>query len=130
MSYLKKYSGINALVERTVLPLSTYFTASEILWLRKYCRGVQIVIDERTRLMVVIVSWLIYVLTCDHSYITDITNASRTMLMIIHNLDWDEEVLNIFDIPREILSRIAPFAEDFGCLFVNIVCFLVALFQE
>lgn len=91
------------LVAKSGLAIAPYFSASKIAWLLKEYGG------NTEELMVgTIDSWLIYKLTGGASHLTDVTNASRTMLMDLETLDWDDELLSFFDIPRSILPTIKP----------------------
>lgn len=91
------------LVAKSGLAIAPYFSASKIAWLLNEYGG------EADGLMVgTIDSWLIYKLTGGESHLTDVTNASRTMLMDLETLDWDDELLSFFDIPRSILPDIKP----------------------
>lgn len=91
------------LVSKSGLAIAPYFSASKIAWLLKEYGG------KTEELMVgTIDSWLIYKLTGGASHLTDVTNASRTMLMDLETLDWDDELLSFFDIPRSILPTIKP----------------------
>lgn len=98
-----------ALVAKSGLAIAPYFSASKIAWL---LREYKVSPDE---VMVgTIDSWLIYKLTGGKVHATDVTNASRTMLMNLETLDWDEELLSFFEIPRSILPAIKPSISIFG----------------
>ncbi len=61
-------------------------------------------------------SWLIYNITEEKQHLTDITNASRTFMMNLKTLDWDEDILKTFGIKKNILPSIKPCSDDFGSL--------------
>lgn len=112
----KKYGGTNAFAEKTGLPLSTYFTATKLLWLRKNVPEVQKALDEKTCLIGTIDTWITWCLTGGHTHVTDVTNSSRTMLLDIQKLEWDNEMLKVFGIPRQVLPKVVSSAEVYGCV--------------
>ena len=112
----KKYGGSDAFVEKTGLPLSPYFTATKLLWLRQNVPAVQKALDEKTCLIGTIDTWIVWCLTGGHTHVTDVTNASRTMLLDIRKLEWDNELLKIFGVPRAVLPKVMSSAEVYGCL--------------
>jgi glycerol kinase len=100
--------------ERTGLPPATYFSAPKIRWLLDHTPGLR---DRAVRgevLFGTVDSWLIWNLTGGALHITDVTNASRTMLMNLTDLDWDPELLGLFGIPRALLPEIRSSAEVYG----------------
>jgi len=97
------------------LPLATYFSGTKIKWILDKVPGVRSAAREGRALFGNIDSWLIWWLTGGSdggSHVTDVTNASRTMLMNLETLDWDDEILTIFGIPRTILPKIVPSADS------------------
>ncbi|MEV4280279.1 glycerol kinase GlpK [Actinoplanes xinjiangensis] len=96
---------------RTGLPPATYFSATKIQWLLD--NGLRDRAERGEVLFGTIDSWLIWNLT-GGLHITDVTNASRTMLMNLATLDWDDELLDLFRIPRAMLPRIRSSAEVYG----------------
>jgi len=97
--------------ERTGLIVATYFSAPKIKWILDNVPGVREKAQEGRALFGNIDTWLIWNLTGGANggaHITDYTNASRTMLMNLHTLDWDDELLKVFDIPRAMLPSIRP----------------------
>ena len=102
--------GVNEIVrKKTGLPLSTYFSAPKLLWLIRNVPEIATAIRRGEAVFGTIDSWLIWNLTGAH--VTDISNASRTMLMNLETLDWDSELLALFEIPREMLPAIRPSAD-------------------
>jgi len=106
-------AGYEALVrERTGLVLDPYFSASKIQWLLEHVEGLR----ERARtghaLFGTVDSWLIYKLTGEH--LTDVSNASRTMLYDIGAGRWDAELLELFGVPERALPKVCPSAGEFG----------------
>lgn len=100
--------------ETTGLVPDAYFSATKIAWI------LDRVPDGRQRakagelLFGTVDSWLIWKLTGGAVHVTDYTNASRTMLFNIHTLDWDERLLEIFDVPREMLPQVHNSSEIYG----------------
>jgi len=97
---------------KTGLPLATYFSGPKITWLLDNISGVQKRAEKGELLFGNIDTWLIWNLTGKH--VTDVTNASRTMLMNLATLDWDEEILRDMRVPRQILPKIASSSEVYG----------------
>jgi glycerol kinase len=97
---------------KTGLPLATYFSGPKLKWILDNVDGARAKAENGDLLFGTIDTWLIWNLTGEH--ITDVTNASRTMLMNINTLDWDEEILSILDIPRAVLPKIKSSSEIYG----------------
>ena len=93
------------------LPLATYFSGPKINWILENVPGVRAATERGDALFGNIDTWLIWWLTGgpdSGAHVTDVSNASRTMLMNLHTLDWDPQVLDVLSIPRAILPRIVP----------------------
>ena len=101
------------LIQKTGLAIAPYFSASKIHWLLNNVAEVRDALAVGRLRVGTIDSWLMWNLT-NELHITDVTNASRTMLMNLKTLDWDQELLNIFEIPREILPEIRSSSEVYG----------------
>ena len=97
---------------RTGLPLATYFSGPKIKWLLDNLPGVRKRAEKGELLFGNIDTWLIWNLTGAH--VTDVTNASRTMLMNLATLDWDEEILRDMSVPRRMLPKIVSSSEVYG----------------
>jgi glycerol kinase len=93
--------------KKTGLVVNTYFSATKMKWLLN-----NVIEDSRDVLFGTIDSWLIWNLTKEH--VTDYTNASRTMLMDVRKLEWDDEILNIFGIDESMLPDIRSSSEVYG----------------
>ena len=91
---------------KTGLPLATYFSGPKIRWILDNVEGVRARAEAGDLLFGTVDSWLIWNLTGEH--VTDPTNASRTLLMNLETLDWDEELLEILEVPRALLPAIRP----------------------
>lgn len=104
---------------KTGLPLSTYFSGPKIHWLIKNIPGLYEDAVRGDAIFGNIDSWLIWNLTGGPDngvHITDVTNASRTMLMNLRTLQWDEEILDALEIPASMLPRIASSSEVYGSI--------------
>ncbi len=105
--------------ERTGLPPATYFSATKIRWLLDHVGGLQDAVERGDVLCGTIDTWLVWNLTGGVEgglHITDVTNASRTQLMGLEHLGWDDELLRVFGIPRRILPRIVSSSGDLGAI--------------
>lgn len=96
------------------LPISTYFSAVKLAWMFKNVGKVKEARDNNRLAFGTVDSWLVYKLTGGKHHVTDVTNASRTLLMNIRTLQWDSELLRLFDIPENCLAKIIPSAQDTG----------------
>lgn len=105
--------GTDRFRDQTGLPLSSYFSASKITWMLDNVTGARERADAGELAFGTMDSWLIWNLT-QGLHVTDVTNASRTLLMNLHTLDWDDELLAAFRIPRSLLPEIRPSSGDFG----------------
>lgn len=97
-----------AIVRKTGLVIDAYFSASKIRWILDHVQDARQKARDGELLAGTVDAWLIWKLTNGSAHVTDVTNASRTMLMDIGSGDWDDELLAIFDVPRAMLPRIAP----------------------
>ncbi len=92
--------------DRTGLPLASYFSALKLRWLLDHVPGARARAEAGDLLFGTIDSWLVWNLTGRH--VTDVTNASRTQLMNLATLEWDDALLAAFEVPRAVLPRIVP----------------------
>jgi glycerol kinase len=102
---------------KTGLPLATYFSGPKIRWILDKVPGVRSAALRGEALFGNLDTWVIWWLTggpANGTHVTDVTNASRTMLMNLNSLDWDDENLNELGIPRSILPRIVPSSDPSG----------------
>lgn len=102
------------IIGTTGLRPDAYFSASKIRWLLDNAEGARALADEGRLLFGTVDSWLIWNLTGRKVHATDITNASRTMLFDIHRCCWDQELLDLFGVPAEIMPEVRPSASSFG----------------
>ena len=102
---------------QTGLPLSTYFAGTKIAWILENVDGVRERAEKGELLFGTTDTWVTWNLTGGEDggvHVTDVTNASRTMLMDLETLDWDDDLLAAFGIPRSLLPRIASSSEVYG----------------
>ena len=104
-----KQNGHEAVVrEKTGLVLDAYFSASKIKWILDHVEGARAAAGRGELLCGTIDAWLIWKLSGGAAHVTDMTNASRTLLFNIHALRWDEDLLALFDIPAAMLPTVVP----------------------
>ena len=104
---------------KTGLVIDPYFSATKIKWILDNVNGAREKADEGDLLFGTIDTFLIYKLTGNQNHFTDVTNASRTMLFNIHTLEWDRELLELFDIPKSMLPDVLSCDGSFGNLNLN-----------
>jgi glycerol kinase len=100
--------------ERTGLVLDPYFSATKLAWMLERCEGARERAARGELAFGTVDTWLIWKLTNGKRHVTDVTNASRTMLFDIHRVEWSPELLVAFDVPRSILPDVLPCTADFG----------------
>lgn len=99
---------------KTGLPLAPYFSASKMSWMLEHSPLVGSAKDQQELLFGTIDSWLVWNLSEENIHVTDVSNASRTLLMNLETLQWDEELLSIFGIPQSSLAQIKSSSEVYG----------------
>lgn len=100
--------------EKTGLVLDPYFSATKVRFILDEVDGAQEMAENGDLLFGTIDSWIIWKLTSGQTHVTDVTNASRTMLFNINTLDWDNEILNILNIPRKMLPKVKSSSEIYA----------------
>lgn len=110
-----KTQGKETLIrERTGLVLDSYFSGTKVNWILENVVGARKRADSGELLLGTIDTWLIWNMTKGELHITDVTNASRTLLFNINTMDWDEELLQLFDIPKSMLPQVKQSSEIYG----------------
>jgi len=110
-----KAKGLEPMVrEKTGLVIDAYFSGTKIKWILDNVEGAREKADNGDLIFGTIDTWLIWKLTGGKAHVTDYTNASRTMLYNIHTLEWDEELLQMLDIPKTMLPEVRPSSEVYG----------------
>jgi glycerol kinase len=99
---------------KTGLLLDAYFSASKVRWILDNVAGARQRAEAGELAFGTVDSWLIWNFTQGELHVTDVTNASRTMLFNIHTLAWDDELLALFDIPRSMLPQVRSSSEVYG----------------
>ncbi|BDC37112.1 glycerol kinase [Paraburkholderia steynii] len=99
---------------KTGLPIDSYFSATKIRWILDNVDGAREKARQGKLAFGTVDSWLVWNFTKHELHITDVTNASRTMLFNIHTLQWDDELLDALDIPRSMLPEVRPSSEVYG----------------
>lgn len=100
--------------EKTGLVPDAYFSASKVKWILDHVKGARERAERGELLFGTVDTWLIWNMTGGKVHITDYTNASRTMLFNIHTLEWDAEILQLFDIPACMLPEVKPSSCVYG----------------
>lgn len=111
---LKKKGHEDTIRKKTGLLLDAYFSASKITWILNNVKGAREKAESGRLAFGTVDSWLIWNLTKGELHITDVSNASRTMLYNINKLEWDTELLELFDIPGSMLPEVKSSAEIYG----------------
>ena len=99
--------------KKTGLIISPYFSATKIRWILDNVPNARELAKENKLKIGTIDSWLVYKFSKNTTFVTDYTNASRTMLFNINTMQWDDELLELFDIPKNILPEIRSSAENY-----------------
>jgi len=100
--------------EKTGLVLDAYFSATKLKWILDNVEDARAKANNNKLCFGTVDTWLVWKLTKGEKFITDVSNASRTMLFNIHSLDWDQELLDIFNIPRSILPEVKESSQIYG----------------
>ena len=107
--------GLDTIIqEKTGLLIDAYFSASKINWILEHVEGARLMAENGELAFGTVDSWLIYNLTNGEKHVTDVSNASRTLLLNINTLEWDQELLDIFDVPKSMLPKVASSSELYG----------------
>jgi glycerol kinase len=109
--------GAESLVrERTGLVIDPYFSGTKIAWLLDEIPGARARAERGELAFGTVDTWLTWQLTGNRTHVTDVSNASRTLLFNIHSNEWDDELLRLLRVPRAILPEVHPSAHAFGIL--------------
>jgi len=100
--------------EKTGLIVDAYFSATKVKWILDNVAGARELANAGKLLFGTVDSWLIWNMTDRKVHVTDVTNASRTMLFNIHTLTWDQELLDLFDVPAAMLPEVKSCSEVYG----------------
>ena len=115
-----KRDGHEAMVkEKTGLVIDSYFSATKLKWILDNVPNAREQAVSGKLLFGTVDSFLIYNLTSERNHLTDVTNASRTMLFNIHEMSWDKELLKLFDIPLSMMPEVKSCDGDFGSFSID-----------
>jgi glycerol kinase len=111
---LKSANHAGKIQQKTGLIIDAYFSATKLKWILDNVPGARAKAENGELAFGTIDSWLTWKLTNGEVHVTDVSNASRTMLFNIHSLQWDEELLKLFDIPASVLPEVKPSSKIYG----------------
>lgn len=111
---LKQKGYTNIFQEKTGLLIDAYFSGTKVKWILEHVEGVKEKAKEGKLLFGTVETWLIWKLTKGKIHITDYSNASRTLLFNIKTLTWDEEILKLLDIPKNMLPEVRESSSIYG----------------
>ncbi|QIL41795.1 glycerol kinase GlpK [Pedobacter sp. HDW13] len=110
-----KAQGLSGRIQgKTGLIIDAYFSATKVRWILENVAGAREKAEAGKLAFGTIDSWLIWKLTAGEKHVTDVTNASRTMIYNIHTLSWDDELLELFGIPKQMLPTVKSSSEVYG----------------
>ena len=111
---LKKEGHAENIQQKTGLVIDAYFSATKLKWILDNVEGARQKAENGDLCFGTIDSWLLFKLTNGKVHTTDVSNASRTMLFNIHSLQWDDDLLKLFDIPKSMLPQVKSSSEIYG----------------
>ena len=113
-SDLRAAGHAHRIQDRTGLVIDPYFSGTKLQWLLQHVPGAQAAAQAGELAFGTVDSWLIWQLTAGRVHVTDVSNASRTMLYNIRTQRWDEELLDLLQIPSSLLPQVRPSSGEFG----------------
>lgn len=111
---LKNEGLLPVIKAKTGLIVDAYFSATKVKWILDNVEGAREQAEKGKLAFGTVDSWIVWQLTRGEAHITDVSNASRTMLYNIHTMDWDEELLNLFNIPKKMMPKVCASSEIYG----------------
>ena len=105
---LKKDGHSDVFKEKTGLLIDPYFSGTKVKWILDYVEGARVRAEAGELLFGTIDTWLIWKLSAGKAHVTDYSNASRTLMFNIHDLKWDDELLDILQVPKGMLPEVKP----------------------
>lgn len=111
---LKAQGHVDMIKKKTGLVLDAYFSGTKVKWILDNVEGAREKAEQGKLCFGTVDTWLIWKLTRGAMFMTDVSNASRTLLLNIHTLEWDEELLQLFTIPRAMLPQVKQSSEIYG----------------
>ena len=113
-NHLRETEREDLIRERTGLVIDAYFSATKIQWILDNVTGAREAAEAGELAFGTVDTWLVWNLTRGGVHVTDVSNASRTLLFNIHTLDWDDTLLELFTIPRSMLPQVKQSSEVYG----------------
>ena len=111
---LKDAGYVDKIREKTGLVIDAYFSGTKIKWILDNVEGARELAESGQLIFGTIETWLIWNLTKGQVHVTDVSNASRTMLFNINTLEWDDEIIELLDIPKSMLPEVKSNSEVYG----------------
>lgn len=111
---LKQQGLLSTIREKTGLIIDAYFSATKVRWILENVEGAREKAERGELAFGTVDSWIVWQLTRGEKHITDVSNASRTMLYNINTLEWDKDLLKLFDIPESMMPQVCASSELYG----------------
>lgn len=111
---MKKPGLVDSIKAKTGLLLDAYFSGTKLRWILENVPGAREKAEGGDLLFGTVETWLIWKMTGGKVHVTDYTNASRTMMFNIHTLEWDQDILDVLDIPASMLPEAVPSSQVYG----------------
>jgi glycerol kinase len=111
---LKNAGHAKIIQQKTGLVIDAYFSATKLKWILDNVDGARAKAEKGELAFGTIDSWLVWKLSSNNVHVTDVSNASRTMLLNIHTCQWDDELLKLFNIPASVLPEVKPSSKIYG----------------
>lgn len=111
---LKKEGRTDFIRNKTGLIIDAYFSATKVRWILDNVEGARQKAEEGRLRFGTVDTWLVWMLTRGQVHVTDVSNASRTMLFNIHTLQWDKDLLELFNIPESMMPQVKSSSEIYG----------------
>jgi len=118
---LKKDGKIDVIKKKTGLVIDAYFSGTKVKWMLDNVKGVRERAENGELAFGTVETWLVWKLTNGRLHITDVSNASRTMLFNITTLQWDDELLKLLNVPRQLLPEVVDSSENYGVIDSDII---------
>ncbi|MEG0973191.1 MAG: glycerol kinase, partial [Comamonas sp.] len=118
---LREAGMAGTIQQKTGLLIDAYFSGSKLQWLLDHVPGARAAAEAGELAFGTVDSWLIWQLTGGKRHVTDVSNASRTMLFNVHSNQWDEELLTLLNIPRSLMPEVQPSSSHFGNTDANVL---------
>jgi len=111
---LRERGASDTVLQKTGLRIDAYFSGTKLKWILDHVPGARAQAERGELAFGTVDSWLIWQLTGGERHVTDVSNASRTMLFNVHTREWDDELLALLDIPKRLMPEALPSSAHFG----------------